>query len=103
MQNGVAERWDAANKSCHEQALLTVAFSDFASGNPNYERLRAILSAGNIVDAHPVEAHNFKVEKPTPQQAKALFVTNEFQERSRPVDLSLIRFRFHDTHRHSFQ
>lgn len=70
LTNGIETRvyeWD------HDDPVVTLSFADFASGNPNYEQLRSLLSAINIVATSPVEANNFKFEKPTPQQAKALF------------------------------
>jgi type I restriction enzyme M protein len=70
LTNGIETRvyeWD------HEEPVLTLDFSDFASGNPKYEKLRALLSALSIVESHPAESHSFKFERPTAQQAKALF------------------------------
>jgi len=52
---------------------LTLDFSDFTSGHPNYEKLRALLAAQNIVQAHPIEANDFRFERPTAQQTKAIF------------------------------
>ena len=70
LTNGIETRvyeWD------HNEPLLILDFADFHSGNPNYEKFRALLAAASIIDAHTVEGHTFKFKKPTPQQAKSLF------------------------------
>lgn len=70
LTNGIETRvyaWDS------DEPLLSLDFSDFASGNPKYERLRAVLGAANIAEVRPSESLSFKFQKPSPQQAKALF------------------------------
>jgi hypothetical protein len=70
LTNGYETRvyaWD------EDEPLLTLDFTDFASGKPKYEQLRALLAAQSVAESHPVESPTFKLERPTPQQAKALF------------------------------
>ncbi|MCC6427211.1 MAG: N-6 DNA methylase [Phycisphaerales bacterium] len=70
LTNGIETRvyqWDSG------EPVLTLAFSDFSHGNPNYEQLRALLSAEGITDAHSTESNTFRFERPSAQQAKALF------------------------------
>ena len=59
--------WDNASP------LLSLAFTDFDNGKPNYEKLRSLLSVLNIIDARPLDANTFKFQRPTPQQSKSLF------------------------------
>lgn len=70
LTNGIESRlyeWDNATP------ILTMAFTDFDSGNPHYEQLRSILSPTMIAASQISEAHTFKMERPTSQQAKSLF------------------------------
>jgi type I restriction enzyme M protein len=70
LTNGYETRvyaWD------EDEPLLTLDFADFASGKPKYEQLRALLAAQSIAESHPAESATFKLERPTPQQAKGLF------------------------------
>ncbi len=70
LTNGIQTRvyeWD------HGEPLLTLGFGEFSSGNPSYEQLRRLLAAGSMVEAPAGESNKFRFQKPSPQQAKALF------------------------------
>ncbi len=71
LTNGIETRvyaWDEG------EPLLTLDFADFASGSPKYEQFRSLLSALGMAAAHPLaDANTFRLERPTPQQAKSLF------------------------------
>jgi type I restriction enzyme M protein len=70
LTNGIETRlyeWDS------DTPVLTLAFEDFASGNPKYEQLRSLVSATSIVEAKSIEQNDFRFERPSPQKAKQLF------------------------------
>lgn len=60
-------QWDQA------EPILELAFKDFATGNPKYEQLRAILGADNLAEPKAAEGNTFRFQRPTSQQAKAIF------------------------------
>lgn len=70
-------RWDVA------EPILELSFSDFAHGNPRYEKLHKLLSPSafkgqsvtSVEDMRAeTDAPTFRFERPTPQIAKQLFV-----------------------------
>lgn len=71
LTNGIETRlyqWD------NSAPLMTLSFADFDRGNPNYEQLQSAISATSIASVQPVEANTFKLERPTTQQARQIFM-----------------------------
>jgi type I restriction enzyme M protein len=60
-------RWDS------NEPILDLGFSDFAVGNPRYERLRGFLAANNLGTPEPPDGYTFTFERPGTQVAKGLF------------------------------